>query len=105
MLPKAPLQVLSHPETKSPLGEVIGTYERTPQEVDQGYTQAIEQCQVFYWTSYPQYLAYKEKFKLSQDAIHCAGAGKTYASFCQNNVPCLLFFGMRDFQQWINDNE
>lgn len=98
----APLSVLSNDKATSTLGEVIPCYTRVIEEVlEKTFEERINNTEVFYWTSYFQYLTYIEKFPQIKKRIHATGLGKTYQQFNDNNINVFPVASMEEFKNWV----
>lgn len=89
--------VLTHPKSKSDMGEVVGCYERVPQNVSADYEQTLKDVGACYWTSYPQYEAFLAKFPFLSGAKHFCGMGKTWQEFKTAGVAVNPVANMQDF--------
>jgi hydroxymethylbilane synthase len=98
-----PWLVLTHPESTSQLGSVVGCYERHPTEVSEQFTQALQEVGACYWTSYPQYTAYLKQFPHLQAAVHCCGLGKTWQEFKAAGIPVHPIANMQDFYSLLRN--
>ncbi|MCP4912023.1 MAG: hydroxymethylbilane synthase [Oligoflexia bacterium] len=98
---KKELTILSHKDSKSKSSvypsETIHTYDFEITESQED----IENCPIFYWTSYRQYQAYVSKFPAISSAIHCCGIGKTYELFKESNIEVFPFYSVKTFDQWL----
>lgn len=88
---------LTHPDSSSDLGQVIGTYQRTEQEVSAEYVQDLHSVAACYWTSFPQYLAFTSKFPFLAQADHYCGLGKTWQEFKNQNIKITTLASMQEF--------
>ncbi len=98
----APL-VLTHPDARSEVGQVLGSYHReVRKEEGQGgeYARQLQQCDAFYWSSFPQYQTFCQNFPFIKDKWHACGPGKTYRAFQRQDIEVELFAGVRDFREW-----
>jgi hydroxymethylbilane synthase len=91
--------VLSHPASKSELGEVVGCYERVKTDTSSEYEDSLKQVGGCYWTSYPQYQAFIEKFPFLKNTLHFCGMGKTWHEFQSAGVNVNPVANMQDFYQ------
>jgi hydroxymethylbilane synthase len=89
--------VLTHPDSRSDLGPVVGCYERVKTAVTPEYEAELRAVGACYWTSYPQYLAFLERFPFLRDAHHCCGLGKTWQEFRAAGAPVTPVANMQDF--------
>ena len=100
---KAPLIVLSNDEAKSTLttAEVVACYKREiNKNVSAEFKADILKTEVFYWTSFFQYLAYINHFPEIKERMHACGIGKTYDLFRTNGVEVLPMAGIEEFKSW-----
>jgi hydroxymethylbilane synthase len=79
--------ILSHQDASSDLGTVEGCYARVEQEFSEDWLKKLEEVDVCYWTSFPQFESYVKKFPFITKKIHCCGLGKTWQEFKKANVP------------------
>ena len=92
---------LTNKESSSNIGEVIESYKRTVNSIDESFSKAILDREVFYWTSYWQYTTYIQHFPSIKDKIHCCGFGKTYYQFLNNQIGVYPFFNVDSFRQEV----
>lgn len=81
--------------------ENIKTYERVINSVDANFDEYIKSVDVFYWTSFPQYQIYLEKYPEIKNKLHASGIGKTYEQFVENKIDIIPFHSMNEFENWI----
>jgi hydroxymethylbilane synthase len=81
--------------------EQIQTYERVINTIDQNFKNYIENVDVFYWTSFPQYQIYLDHFPNIKNKIHASGIGKTFEQFTENKIQVLPFHSMDEFENWV----
>lgn len=97
------LEVLTNDESISELGKSIACYKRIIKNtISESFENKILGTEVFYWTSFPQYLLYVEKFPQIKNRIHACGLGKTFAQFKKHNIEVIPFHGMNEFKKWTN---
>lgn len=94
--------VITNSTSESPLGPTIGVYDKSWAKTATAYQQRIEQCGVYYWTSYPQYEYFNEKFNLNFEALHCCGLGKTLKKFKAKGLEVMPFSSMKELKNWID---
>lgn len=95
-------KVLTNDSSQSILGPTLGVYTKEFKEANDSYQSTIESCDIYYWTSYPQYKYFQEHFNLNQSAYHCCGLGKTLKNLQEENLDRLISFSsMKEFQDWI----
>ena len=95
--------VLTHPASSSDMGEVVGCYERVKTEVTKSYEESLKDAGGCYWTSYPQYLAFLEKFPFLKDVEHFCGMGKTWQEFRNAGVKVHPIANMQDYYQLMRN--
>jgi hydroxymethylbilane synthase len=100
---RAKLYILSHDKATSHFGSVIPTYERVPQEASKEYISELKSCEIFYWTSFPQYLDFVKLVPSIENKYHCCGLGKTYSKFKENNISVRPFSGLNEFNSWLKE--
>jgi hydroxymethylbilane synthase len=103
-----PFSVMTHKESVSLVGDVVGCYEREIiQDVkeDEDYKKSLQATDAFFWSSYPQYELYLESFPFLKDKIHCCGLGKTLEQFEEKGIDVLSFYSVTEFKQWILKDE
>ncbi len=101
MNPKSSLKVLTHKDSKSSHGEVIGCYERVINEVSSDYKNKLKNTEVFFWTSFNQYQEFVKAIPEIKDKFHCTGLGKTRINFEKENIKAKVFIGIEDFKNWL----
>jgi hydroxymethylbilane synthase len=89
--------VLTHPSSQSDIGQVIGCYERVKTETSDAFDQKLLQVGACFWTSYPQYLAYTEKYPFLNKVEHFCGMGKTWQEFKHAGISINPVANMQDF--------
>ncbi len=89
--------VLTHPDSRSDLGPVTGSYDRTNTVPSPDYEAALATVGACYWTSYPQYVAFLERFPVLAQALHFCGLGKTWQEFRASKTPVHPIATMQDF--------
>lgn len=89
--------VLTHPKSVSDMGEVVGCYERVPQNVSDEFENKLKEVGGCLWTSFPQYEAYMAKFPFLAKAKHFCGMGKTWQEFKRAGVTVNPVANMQDF--------
>src|SRR5690606_17530538 len=91
--------VLSGEDAHSNLGPVREVYKREEQEVDGEFAQEIAQTSDFFWTSYPQYQAYAQRFPEIKTKRHWCGLGKTFDAFAASSIPVIAVSGINEFKE------
>ena len=92
-------KVLTHPDSKTDVGEIVGCYERVENEVTPEYEKALKDVVACYWTSFPQYQAFMKRFPFLKDLPQFCGMGKTWKHFKDNNINV---YPMIDLQEFYN---
>lgn len=89
--------VLSHETASSDIGEVVGTYKRVLKDVSPHFEKDLQTVGACYWTSYPQYEAYAQRFPFITKASHFCGLGKTWQEFKERGISVVALAKMQDF--------
>lgn len=90
--------VLTHPaSTRTELGPIVGCYERVKTETTPEYEASLKDVGACYWTSYPQFIAFMEKFPFLKKVEHFCGMGKTWQEFKAAGVHVNPVADMQDF--------
>ncbi len=98
--------VLTHQDSRSDLGHVVGCYDRLKTETAPDYEAELATVGACYWTSYPQYVAFLERFPFLAEARHFCGLGKTWQEFRSSRTPVHPIANMQDFYDLErNENE
>lgn len=92
-------EVLTHPDSKTNLGKIVGCYKRVENEVTQEYENTLKDVVACYWTSFPQYEAFMKRFPFLKDLPQFCGMGKTWNHFKTNNI---AVYPMIDLQEFYN---
>ncbi|ATH08187.1 hydroxymethylbilane synthase [Halobacteriovorax marinus] len=103
MNPKMSLNILTHRDSVSDIGKVIGCYERIETPMSDEYRRKLEQSEVFFWTSFNQYQRFCAQVPSIKDKFHCTGLGKTKQKFDENNIAAKAFIGIEDFKAWLKE--
>lgn len=90
-------KVLTHRDSPSDLGEVIGCYEREELSVTPEYEARLKEVTACYWTSFPQYQSFIRCFPFLKEATHFCGLGKTWAHFQKENIVVTPLASMDEF--------
>lgn len=93
--------VLTHPASVSDMGPTIGCYERVKQTVTPAYEEQLKSVGACYWTSYPQYQAFIEKFPFLKNVEHFCGMGKTWQEFKAAGMKVFPIANMQDFYSLV----
>lgn len=82
------LSVMSEQSSEYSNLDLIKSYKREYQEPSTKFSDQIKNCDSFYWTSYPQFKFYTEKFPHLKDKQiqHFCGLGKTYNKLKNENI-------------------
>ncbi len=100
---KKVLKVLTHRDSKSNHGEIIGCYDRNLNDISDEYREKLLKTEIFFWTSFNQYLEFVRLIPEIKDRFHCAGLGKTKNRFEAEGIRVKTFIGVRDFKNWIKE--
>ncbi len=95
--------VLTHEESSSDLGTVIGCYQRVPTQVSPEYENSLKEVGACLWTSYPQYQSFMERFPFLKNTEHFCGMGKTWQEFKKANVTICPLASMEDFYSLVRN--
>jgi len=90
---------LTHEYGSSDLGEVVACYERREKEIDPNWREKLKAVEACFWTSFPQFKSYTEKFSFLKNAEHFCGMGKTYQEFLKHNIKVHPLLSMEDFYE------
>jgi hydroxymethylbilane synthase len=96
--------VLTHPASQSDLGSVVGCYERLKQDVSPDYEQKLKEVGACFWTSYPQYKMFLERFPFLAQTQHFCGLGKTWQEFKNAGVLVHPVANMQDFYLYARND-
>lgn len=94
-----PWKVLSNEESKSELGDTIACYRRKIAEVDSGYEEELQKINSFFWTSFPQYKIFAEKYPFLKEKKHYCGLGKTYRAFQKAGIQVSPVPSIKEFKE------
>ncbi|MCK5884365.1 MAG: hydroxymethylbilane synthase [Bacteriovoracaceae bacterium] len=99
----ASLSVLTSSRAESSVGETLPCYDQSIIDQPEHYEEQLKDIKIFYWTSYPQYVAFTKlyPFIASPDNIHCAGMGKTFREFSSAKIKVLPFLDAINFKLWF----
>jgi hydroxymethylbilane synthase len=89
--------VLTHADSESDLGKVVGSYVREEAAVSLQWSDRLKDVGACYWTSHPQYLSYLKKFPFLAHAHHFCGLGKTWQEFKNHAVSVTPVASMQEF--------
>jgi hydroxymethylbilane synthase len=89
--------VLTHHTSGSDIGAVVGTYERVKLETTIDYEMKLKEVGACFWTSFPQYLAFMEKFPFLKNTEQFCGMGKTWQEFKNAGVAVHPVANMQDY--------
>lgn len=99
--PKQELTILTHKDSYSDYGQIFESYEKSNKEVRETFMQELEQCDVFFWTSYSQYKTYIEHLPSIKGKFHACGLGKTYEQLLKEDITVRPFASMDEFKTWL----
>lgn len=94
--------VLTNSESISDLGQTVEVYERKILETDEDYNNHLKKCRAFYWTSYPQFEIYTDKFPEIKEYLHFCGLGKTFETFKKHNQKVTPISSIEHFKNWFD---
>lgn len=94
-----PWKVLTNDESTSELGETIACYRRKLGEVDAGYEEELKKINSFFWTSFPQYKIFVEKYPFIKNKKHFCGLGKTFRAFSDEGVAVTPVPSIKEFKE------
>lgn len=92
-------KVLTNDESKSELGDTIACYRRKLGEVDAGYEEELKKINSFFWTSFPQYKIFVEKYPFIKDKKHFCGLGKTLKAFSAEGIQVTPVPSIKEFKE------
>ena len=102
MLPSDSWKTLTHDKGESPVGDIIGCYQRVVKK--QTNLDELLQYDCIYWHSFYQYLNYCEQLPSLKNKIHLCGLGKTHDQFLQNNLHVTPIVDMKTLQKLTRTN-
>lgn len=91
--------VLTHPASASDMGSVVGCYERVKTETTKEYDESLKDVGACFWTSFPQYKMFLEKYPHLKNAEHFCGMGKTWQEFQSAGVRVHPVANMQDYYE------
>ncbi|MGE3611606.1 MAG: hydroxymethylbilane synthase [Bacteriovoracaceae bacterium] len=91
--------VLSHETATSELGAVTGCYQRKTKNISSEYQDRLKEVEACYWTSFPEYQAFTEKFPFLKEVKHFCGLGKTWQEFNKAQVSVYPLASIKDFYE------
>ncbi|MCR9205297.1 MAG: hypothetical protein NXH75_12010, partial [Halobacteriovoraceae bacterium] len=98
--------VLTNDTSQSKLGETYPAYKKEYTTISSPeYSEQIEKCEHFYWTSFPQFDFFNKTYNMSKSANHYCGLGKTYKKFQENNIPVTPMGSMKELKDYFDINE
>jgi hydroxymethylbilane synthase len=102
MLPSNNWKTLTHDATESPIGEIIGCYQRVIRaEVD---LKELLQYDCIYWNSFYQYTTYCQQLPALKNKIHLCGLGKTFDQFQNNSIKVTPIADMKTLKNLTRTN-
>jgi hydroxymethylbilane synthase len=93
--------VLTHENSKSDMGDVVGCYERKAIEVSEDYENRLKEVGACYWTSFPQYESFLQRFPFLKEVNHFCGMGKTWQEFKNAGVLVNPVASMQDYYELV----
>ena len=100
----SPLYILSNDQAQTTIEKAIlkSCYTRKiNSNVGPVFEQTMNNCEVFFWSSFHQYQTYTEKFPSIKNKIHTCGLGKTLDQFLEKKIDIIPMASMNEFNQWI----
>ncbi len=104
---ESPLYVLSNDQAQTTLDNTIlkSCYTRKINTtVSSTFEQSINECEVFFWSSFHQYQTYTEKYPNIKNKYHTCGLGKTFDQFLEKKIEIIPMASMNEFNQWVGSN-
>lgn len=92
------VKVLSHSKASSQLGEVVGCYERTLNNLNDAQKSDFLSKEDFYWNSFSHYEHYMREIPELIKKSHFCGLGKTLEQFKSNNIEVTPVYQMSLFK-------
>jgi len=92
-------KAFTHENGTSDIGEVVACYERREKEIDPTWLEKFKTVEACFWTSFPQFKSYLEKFPFLTNVQHFCGMGKTYQEFLKHNVKVHPLLSMEEFYE------
>jgi hydroxymethylbilane synthase len=99
----SPWTVLTHVNSKSDIGDVVGCYERENNEVSKDYEDRLKEVGACYWTSFPQYESFLQRFPFLKEVSHFCGMGKTWQEFKYAGVSINPIANMQDYYELLRN--
>ena len=90
---------MTNDESTSNLGETIACYRRKLAEVDASYEEELKVTNSFFWTSFPQYKIFVEKYPFIKDKKHFCGLGKTFKAFTTEGIQVTPVPSIKEFKR------
>ena len=85
------------------MGDVIGCYERENNEVSKDYEDRLKEVGACYWTSFPQYESFLQRFPFLKEVSHFCGMGKTWQEFKNAGVSINPVANMQDYYELLRN--
>ncbi len=96
-----PHYYLSHSDAKSLKdSKIIPVYAKSMQEIPEDSKIELRNTEIFFWTSFDQYLKYSEVLPEIKYKVHACGLGKTFFDFVEHQINVLPFTNHQEFLQW-----
>ncbi|MDA8792317.1 hydroxymethylbilane synthase [Bacteriovoracaceae bacterium] len=103
---KPNFKILSHSESGHSPDDLISTYQHQINEKtvdDNSFEESLKKVESFYWTSFSQFLKYKNTYSFITEKKHFCGIGRTYQRFKEHNISNVTpIFGVSHFKQLNN---
>lgn len=94
-------RVLTSHGADSNFAPTISCYKRKWKKATNIYKKKIQNCEAFYWTSFPQYEAFIKEFPEIEEAKHACGLGKTLDEFNKSKIKVIPFASHEEFKEWF----
>ena len=94
-------RVLTAQGSESTFAPTISCYKRKWKKATAIYKKKINSCEAFYWSSFPQYLAFIKEFPEIKEAKQACGLGKTFDEFNKNKIKVTPFASHEEFKEWF----
>lgn len=99
--PKEELTILTHKDSYSDYGQIMEAYEKSTNDVREGFMDELRQCDVFFWTSFSQYKTYTQHIPEIKNKFHACGLGKTFEQLSKEDITVRPFTSMEEFKNWM----
>ncbi len=96
--------IYTHADSESILGKTIPSYQREIRKVQAQWTNELQKCDFFVFTSFAQYEEYTKHYPFIKNKSLYTGMGKTYNEFQKRNINCTALPSFRWVFQQLKDN-